>query len=121
MRAMKRFFPRIARYLNNKTSGFQVLNYLTSHDDGSPFDKERNKPYETATKLLLSAGSAQIYYGDESARGLIIEGTQGDATLRSFMNWEDIKTESGDPGYSKSLAKTWHFQKRSSFYWCRST
>ena len=85
-------FSTYSKILNNKTSGFQVLNYLTSHDDGSPFDKERNKPYETATKLLLSAGSAQIYYGDESARGLIVEGTQGDATLRSFMNWEDIKT-----------------------------
>ncbi len=68
------------------------MNYLTSHDDNSPFDKERIKPYETATKLLLSPGSAQIFYGDESARGLIIEGTQGDATLRSFMNWEAIKT-----------------------------
>ena len=85
-------FSTYSDILNNADSGFQVLNYLTSHDDGSPFDKERTKPYETATKLLLSAGSAQIYYGDESARGLVIEGTQGDATLRSFMNWEDIKT-----------------------------
>lgn len=85
-------FSTYSDILNNDASGFQVLNYLTSHDDGSPFDKERTKPYETATKLLLSAGSAQIYYGDESARGLIIEGTQGDATLRSFMNWEDIKS-----------------------------
>ena len=85
-------FSTYSKVLNDETSGFQVLNYLTSHDDGSPFDKERNKPYETATKLLLSSGSAQIYYGDESARGLIIDGTQGDATLRSFMNWEEIKT-----------------------------
>ncbi len=85
-------FSTYSDTLNNATSGFQVLNYLTSHDDNSPFDKERIKPYETATKLLLSPGSAQIFYGDESARGLIIEGTQGDATLRSFMNWEAIKT-----------------------------
>ena len=46
---------------------------------------------ETATKLLLSPGTSQIYYGDESARNLIVEGTQGDATLRSFMNWDDIE------------------------------
>ena len=85
-------FSTYSEILNNEASGFQVLNYLTSHDDGSPFDKERNKPYETATKLLLSAGSVQVYYGDESARGLIVEGTQGDATLRSFMNWEAIET-----------------------------
>ncbi|UCE95110.1 MAG: alpha-amylase [Flavobacteriaceae bacterium] len=83
-------FSSYSNMLNNDTSGFQVLNYLTSHDDSTPFDKERAKTYESATKLLLSPGTAQIYYGDESARNLIIEGTQGDATLRSFMNWEDI-------------------------------
>jgi len=85
-------FSTYSDTLNNPDSGFQVLNYLTSHDDSSPYDKERNKPYETATKLLLSAGTAQIYYGDESARNLIVEGTQGDATLRSKMNWGDIES-----------------------------
>ena len=30
------------------------------------------------------------FHSDESARSLDIEGTQGDATLRSFMNWSDI-------------------------------
>jgi alpha-amylase len=32
-----------------------------------------------------------VYYGDESARSLIVEGTVGDATLRSNMNWNDIE------------------------------
>ncbi len=68
----------------------QVLNYLSSHDDGAPFDKQRQKPYETANKLLLSPVTAQIYYGDETARSLDIADTVGDATLRSFMNWEAI-------------------------------
>jgi len=90
----EKIFSTYSDTLNNPDKGFQVLNYLTSHDDGSPFDKERKKPYETATKLMLSPGTAQVYYGDESARNLIIEGTQGDATLRSFMNWEDIKSNS---------------------------
>jgi alpha-amylase len=36
-------------------------------------------------------GIAQVFYGDESARSLVVEGTQGDATLRSFMNWDAIK------------------------------
>lgn len=89
--------------LNNEANGFQVLNYLTSHDDGSPFDKERKKPFETATKLLLSPGTAQVYYGDETARNLIIEGTQGDATLRSFMNWEAIESDS----QTKELLAHW--------------
>jgi len=102
-------FSTYSNTLNNANSGFQVLNYLTSHDDSSPFDKERKKPYETATKLLLSPGTAQIYYGDESARGLIIEGTQGDATFRSFMNWGDIKT---DPETKNVLS---HWQKLGKF------
>ena len=89
----EKIFSTYSDTLNNVTKGFQVLNYLTSHDDGSPFDKERKKPYETATKLLLSPGTAQVFYGDESARVLIVEGTQGDATLRSFMNWEDIESK----------------------------
>ena len=83
-------FARYSSILNNELKGFGVLNYLTSHDDGQPFDKERKKTFEAGTKLLLSPGASQVYYGDESARNLIIEGTVGDATLRSFMNWEDI-------------------------------
>jgi alpha-amylase len=63
---------------------------MTSHDDGSPFDKNRELPYKTATMLLLTPGTSQVYYGDESARDLTINGTVGDATLRSFMNWDEI-------------------------------
>ena len=70
---------------------YGIVNYMSSHDDGNPFDKKREKPFETATKLLLSPGAAQIYYGDETARALDIPGAEGDATLRSFMNWEDLK------------------------------
>jgi alpha-amylase len=83
-------FSRYSTILN-EDKGIGVLNYFTSHDDGGPFDKDRTKPFESATKLLLSPGASQVYYGDESARSLIIEGTNGDATLRSFMNWDDIK------------------------------
>jgi alpha-amylase len=68
------------------------MNYVTSHDDGWPFDKKREKTFESGTKLLLAPGISQVYYGDELARSLEIEGTQGDATLRSFMNWDDLKT-----------------------------
>jgi alpha-amylase len=72
--------------------GNTVLNYLSSHDDGGPFDAKRTKT-EAGTKLLLSPGIAQVFYGDESARSLVVEGTQ-DATLRSFMNWDAIKKRS---------------------------
>jgi alpha-amylase len=84
-------FSKYSNVLNNELKNYGTLNYLTSHDDGQPFDKNRIKPFETATKLLLSPGASQVYYGDESARNLVIEGTIGDATLRSNMNWDDIK------------------------------
>tara|TARA_R110002049_G_scaffold26361_2_gene91840 strand:+ start:35311 stop:36972 length:1662 start_codon:yes stop_codon:yes gene_type:complete len=84
-------FKRYSDILNSELKGFGVLNYLSSHDDGQPFDAAREKPFETATKLLLCPGTSQVYYGDESARPLVIEDTQGDATLRSNMNWNDIQ------------------------------
>ena len=96
-------FANYSSYLNNDLKGYGTLNYLSSHDDGQPFDSTREKPFETATKLLLSPGTSQIYYGDESARPLIIEGTQGDATLRSNMNWSDIANSAS----TKNILKHW--------------
>jgi alpha-amylase len=84
-------FSKYSNILNGEIKGNTVVNYLTSHDDGNPFDKNRSKSIESANKLLLSPGISQIYYGDESSRPLIIDGTVGDATLRSNMNWEEIE------------------------------
>ncbi|OIQ30092.1 MAG: alpha-amlyase [Bacteroidetes bacterium MedPE-SWsnd-G2] len=86
-------FSKYSSILENDLKEFGTLNYLSSHDDGSPFDAKREKPFRAANKLLLSPGTSQVYYGDESVRTLIVEGTEGDATLRSFMNWEDIATD----------------------------
>ena len=102
-------FSSYSKKLQNDLKGFGVLNYISSHDDSSPFDGKREKTFESATKLLLTPGTAQVYYGDESARNLVIEGTKGDATLRSFMNWDDIKN---DPSTQKTLA---HWQKLGQF------
>jgi alpha-amylase len=71
--------------------GVAILNYVTSHDDGSPYDLDRKDPYGAGTRLLLAPGGAQVYYGDELARPLRVPGTQGDANLRSFMNWGDLE------------------------------
>jgi alpha-amylase len=79
--------------LNGELEGNSVLNYISSHDDGSPFDATREKPYESASKLLLSPGISQTYYGDESARQLVVPGALGDANLRSPMNWNDIQAD----------------------------
>ena len=76
--------------LQNDLKGYGVLNYLSSHDDGQPYDPKREKPFETATKLLLSPGTSQVYYGDEMARLLVVEDAVGDANLRSVMNWDDM-------------------------------
>ena len=88
--AAKDVFQKYDSLLNTDLQGYGVLNYMTSHDDGQPFDKERENPFKTATMLLLTPGTSQVYYGDESARSLTIDDTIGDATLRSMMNWEDI-------------------------------
>jgi alpha-amylase len=81
-------FSKYSAILNGELKGNSVLNYLSSHDDGGPFDK-RTKTIEAGT--FTFSGIAQVFYGDESARSLVVEGTQGDATLRSFMNWDAIK------------------------------
>jgi len=91
--ALKNYESIFSKYnslLHTKLKGKSVLNYLSSHDDGAPFDKNRERPYYAANVLLLTPGASQVYYGDETARNLVIEGTQGDATLRSFMNWSDL-------------------------------
>lgn len=102
-------FVKYADALQGPLKNYGVLNYLSSHDDGQPFDASRENPFDTATKLLLTPGTSQIYYGDESARSLIIEGTEGDATLRSFMNWDDI---ADNENTKKVLA---HWQKLGQF------
>lgn len=99
----EQLFKKYTDALQNPLKGYGVLNYLSSHDDGQPFDANREKPFETATKLLLAPGTSQVYYGDESARALVIEGTVGDATLRSFMNWENVTSEA----HTKTVLEHW--------------
>ena len=96
-------FEKYDAILHNELAGYSVLNYMTSHDDDQPFDKERTNPYKTGTMLLLSPGASQVYYGDESARSLTIKGAEGDATLRSNMNWKELETED----YHKSVLLHW--------------
>lgn len=102
-------FGKYNSILQNDLKGHTVMNYTTSHDDGWPFDKKREHTFEAGTKLLLAPGIAQVYYGDESARSLDIAGAQGDATLRLFMNWEELKTDTS----KKELLL--HYQKLGQF------
>ena len=102
-------FSKYNEILQNDLKGNTVMNYVSSHDDSSPYDKKREKTFESGTKLLLAPGISQVYYGDESARPLDIQGTTGDATLRSMMNWDEIKT---NPETQKVLL---HWQKLGNF------
>ena len=102
-------FNKYSDALNNELEYKSVLNYLSSHDDGNPFDAQRRKAFEAATKLLLSPGMSQIYYGDESGRILNDDLAEGDAKLRTPMNWKDIET---NPETKKLLE---HYQKLGQF------
>jgi alpha-amylase len=83
--------------------GVAILNYVSSHDDGSPYDPDRADPFGAGTRLLLAPGGAQIYYGDELARPLRVAGAAGDANLRSFMNWSDL----GRGGRTAEILRHW--------------
>lgn len=85
----EKLFTKYNVALHGPLQGKSVLNYISSHDDGGPFDKERKMALDAGTKLLLTQGAAQIYYGDETARTLTAK-ADGDATLRSFMNWDEM-------------------------------
>jgi alpha-amylase len=94
----KTLFERYDRYKDslvaeNPENPAAFMNYISSHDDGQPFDPKRERAIESASKLLLTTGMTQIYYGDESARSLIVENAVGDATLRSPMNWDDTTNQ----------------------------
>jgi alpha-amylase len=91
-RDLDSLFTRYAATLDTGAHrGVAILNYVSSHDDGSPYDRERADPLGSGTRLLLAPGGAQIYYGDELARPLVVAGAEGDANLRSMMNWSDLE------------------------------
>jgi alpha-amylase len=101
-------FKKYDSLLHGPLKGKSVLNYLTSHDDGQPYDKFREKSRRAANLLFLTPGGTQLYYGDETNRDIDIPGAEGDATLRSFMNWNEIE----DPKIQKVLQ---HYQKLGQF------
>ncbi|MDB5959576.1 MAG: alpha-amlyase [Massilia sp.] len=87
---IEQLFGSYSAALNGPLSGLSVLNYLSSHDDDAPYDAARVRAIDAGTRLLLAPGAAQIYYGDETARLLDIKEADGDAKLRSFMNWGEL-------------------------------
>jgi alpha-amylase len=84
-------YERYSEYLNHgPMKGKGTLNYIGSHDDQGSFDRERKNNFAAAFKLMMAPGGVQIYYGDEIARPMLVEGTNGDAGMRAYMNWDDL-------------------------------
>ena len=111
--SFEELFDKYDRELGSQPlRGVGILNYISSHDDGNPFDVDRERTYESATKLLLCPGGVQIYYGDETARPLRVEGATGDAHLRSFMNWEDAERDNATKDLLAHWQKLGNFRKR---------
>jgi alpha-amylase len=103
-------FSSYSDKLQGELKGKSVLNYLASHDFDKPFDAARAKPFESANKLLLAPGAAQIFYGDETARRLDVAEAQGDAKLRSFMNWDELAQNAARDGYKIAEVRA-HYAK----------
>jgi alpha-amylase len=105
-------FGGYAAVLNNALHGVSILNYVSSHDDMAPYDSARKDPFGAGTRLLLAPGGAQIYYGDETARPLRVPGAQGDANLRSFMNWRALELDSTTRRILEHWRKLGEFRRR---------
>ncbi|MGA0402538.1 MAG: alpha-amylase family glycosyl hydrolase [Flavobacteriaceae bacterium] len=101
-------FNKYDSLLNKTHKNISILSYISSHDDSQPFDIEREEPIKSANMLLLAPGGVQMYYGDEIARPLVMEGAEGDANLRSVMNWSSIE----EPETKEILT---HWQKLGQF------
>ncbi|WP_271785378.1 starch-binding protein [Aquimarina algiphila] len=109
---LESIFSRYDNLLQNQLgNGKSAMNFLANHDTNEVFDRNRTRTFEAGTKLLLTPGPAQIYYGDETARTLTPGGgASGDATLRSNMNFNELNNPN-----SKAALTLIHFQKLGKF------
>ncbi|MEW7291384.1 starch-binding protein [Aquimarina sp. 2304DJ70-9] len=109
---LESIFSKYDNLLQNQLgNGKSAMNFLANHDTNEVFDRNRTRTFEAGTKLLLTPGPAQIYYGDETARTLTPGGgATGDATLRSNMNFNELN----NPNSTASLTLK-HFQKIGKF------
>jgi alpha-amylase len=113
-KSYEEIFSVYSDILHDTLNGEWVMNYLSSHDDSQSYDRDRKLPKKAGTKLLLSPGAAQIYYGDELARILFVEGEDGDANLRSFMNWNELENNTKRFKYNTQDVLA-HWQKLGKF------
>ena len=85
----------------NTNDRFNVMTYISSHDDTMANYGSGKDMYYQGTAFQLLPGAIQIYYGDESNRQRLsavklADGTRvglEDHAFRSFMNWETTDAE----------------------------
>lgn len=82
-------FRTYAERINGQPE-FNVLSYLSSHDTKL---FARNRLFEAATVFLLTPGTVQIFYGDETGRPPGPAEAIGTDRTRSPMNWGEIDDE----------------------------
>ena len=112
-KSYEELFSYYSSKVNSPLKGKAVMNYISSHDDSHAFDRKRERLFEGATKLLLCPGSSQVYYGNETARDMNVK-ANGDASLRSFMNWSELRDNKSVNGVKvQDLYK--HYQKLGKF------
>ncbi|MGL5031548.1 MAG: alpha-amylase [Aeromonas sp.] len=98
--------PTYASYASriNQDPEFNVLSYISSHDTKLFFGDYQDVPLQrrVASSFMLLPGGIQLYYGDESGRGLAKDGGVFDQGLRSDMNWQELAS-----GEKAELVKHW--------------
>jgi alpha-amylase len=50
--------------------GIAILNYISSHDDGSPYDPDRQDPFGAGTRLLISVSRRSLESPSSGAPGI---------------------------------------------------
>lgn len=79
---------------------FNVMSYISSHDTrlfSQIADNDSAMQKRVASALLLTPGTAQIFYGDESGRQFGPTGSDSYQGTRSDMNWSDIENGTAEP------------------------
>lgn len=86
---LENLYSKYAEAINTDPN-FNVLSYISSHDEGLTRGKDNMINY--GTKLLLAPGGIEIFYGDESNRQGFTNTitTAVDQGSRSDMNWDSL-------------------------------
>ena len=98
--------PTYVKYAKtiNTDPNFNVLSYISSHDTKLFFGDYEDAALQrrVANSFMLLPGGVQIYYGDESGRGLMKSDGVFDQAVRSDMNWSELAS-----GEKADLVKHW--------------